>query len=196
MRPDNVLDRQFKEGGDDWDKAASIDVGATARRSAVSPKVAILMIRHVVVVLALIIAVGGCSVTPLHPPPPNRSEYVISKGGGFLFSPEGGVVYGTIFALNRVMDKPVYVVALFENPEKGAPPLRAEVTIEPGNLEFQIKSPRLTVLTNNTLYSVNLSLYSDNDHTQLSGVHRQQFVFSVPPDLKLRIEREYDVRVL
>jgi hypothetical protein len=85
---------------------------------------------------------------------------------------------------------------LFENPEKDAPPLRANVTVEPGSLEFQIRSPRLTVLTNNRLYTVNLSLYSDGAHTQLLGVHRQQFLFSVPPDLELRIEREYGVRVL
>jgi hypothetical protein len=154
------------------------------------------MHRHVVLLLAALIAANGCSVSPARPPPPNRSEYVTSKGGGFLFAPEGGVVYGTIFALTRLMDKPVYVVALFENPESGAPPLRAQVTIEPGNLEFQVKSPRLIMLTNNRLYTVNLSLYLDDAHTQLLGVHRQQFLFSVPPDLELRIEREYGVRVL
>jgi hypothetical protein len=157
---------------------------------------AALMRRNVAFLTALLVAANGCSLSPLRPPPPNRSEYVISKGGGFLFSPEGGVVYGTVFALNRLMDKPAYVVALFENPEDGAPPLRTEVTIEPGNLEFQVKSPRLTILTNNRLYSVNLSLYSDDAHTQLLGVHRQQFLFSVPLDLKLRIEKEYGVRVL
>jgi hypothetical protein len=154
------------------------------------------MHRHIVLLVALLIAANGCGVSPLRTPPPNRSEYVTSKGGGFLFAPEGGAVYGTIFALNRLMDNPVYVVALFENPEKGAPPLRADVTIEPGNLEFQVKSPRLTMLTNNRLYAVSLSLYSDGAYTQLLGVHRQQFLFSVPPDLKLRIERQYGVRVL
>src|SRR6267142_1128609 len=98
---------------------------------------------------------------------PRRSEYVVSKAGGILFVPTGGVVYGTSFALTRLMDRPVYAVALFENPENGALPLRAEVTIEPGNLEFQVKSPLLTRLTNNRLYTVNLSLYWDDAHTQL-----------------------------
>jgi hypothetical protein len=155
----------------------------------------VFMGRHMVLLIALVIAANACTASPLRPPAPNRSEYVISKGGGFLFSPEGGVVYGTIFALNQPMDRPVYVVALFENPVHGAPSLRAEVKVEPGNLEFQVKSPRLTTLTNNRLYSVNLSLFSDSAHTLLLGEHRQQYVFSVPPDLKLRIEKEYGVRV-
>ena len=110
--------------------------------------------------------------------------------------PGGGVVYGTAFALTRLMDRPVYAVALFENPESGAPLLRVAVTIEPGNSEFQVKSPRLNVLTNNRLYTVSLSIYWDDAHTQLLGVHQQQVLFSVPPDLELRIEREYSVRIL
>jgi hypothetical protein len=153
------------------------------------------MCRHMVLLIALAIVANGCSVSAPRLPNPNRSEYVVSKAAGFLFAPGGGVVYGTIFALTRLVDRPVYAVALFENPENGAPPLRAEVTIEPGNLEFQVKSPRLTILTNNRLYTVNLSLYSDDAHTQLLGVHQQQVLFRVPPDLELRIEREYGVRV-
>jgi hypothetical protein len=73
--------------------------------------------------------------------------------------------------------------------------LRAEATIEPGNLEFLIKSPPLTILTNHRLYTVSLSLYSDNSHTQLLGVHEQQVLFSIPPDMEMRVEKEYGVRV-
>jgi hypothetical protein len=152
--------------------------------------------RHLVLLLSLLIVANGCDVNPPRQPAPNRSEFIISKGGGFLFAPDSGVVYGTIFALTRLMDRPVYVVALYENPDDGAPPLRAVVTIEPGIVEFQVKSPRLATLTNHRLYKVNLSLYSDDAHTQLLGVHQQQFLFSVPPDLELRIEREYGVKVL
>jgi hypothetical protein len=102
----------------------------------------------------------------------------------------------TNFELNRLTDRPVYVIALFENPESGAAPLRADVTIEAGKLEFQVKSPRLTMLTNHRLYTVNLSLYWDEAHTQLLGVHQQEVLFSVPPELILRIEKEYGVSVL
>jgi hypothetical protein len=149
-----------------------------------------------ILLAALLVVANGCSVNAPRSPSPNRSEYVVSKAAGFLFAPGAGVVYGTAFALTQHMDRPVYAVALFENPEKGALPLRVEVTIEPGNLEFQVKSPRLTILTNNRLYMVNLSLYWDDAHTQLLGVHQQQVLFSVPPDLELRIEREYGVKVL
>ena len=154
------------------------------------------MYRHVVVLTIFLALANGCTISPSRPPEPNRSEYVISKAAGILFVPEGGAVYGTAFALTRLMERPVYVVALFENPENGASPLRAETTIEPGNLEFLIKSPPLTILTNHRLYTVNLSLYSDIPHTQLLGAHQQQVLFSVPPELELRIEREYGVRVL
>lgn len=153
------------------------------------------MSRHVIFILILVVVATGCSSSTPQQPRPSRSEYMVSKGGGFLFVPEGGVVYGTIFALSRSMDKPVYVIALFENPEGGSAPLRAEVAIEPGNLEFQVKSPRITVLTNHRLYRVELSLYSDSAHTQILGVHQQQILFSVPPDLVSRIEREYGVRI-
>jgi hypothetical protein len=156
----------------------------------------VLMCRHMVLLVALLIVANGCSVNAPRTPNPNRSEYLVSKAAGFLFVPGNGIVYGTAFALTRVMDSPVYAVALFENPEKGALPLRAEVTIEPGSLEFQVKSPRLTMLTNNKLYTVKLSLYWDVAHMQLLGVHQQQVLFSVPRDFELRIEREYGVRVL
>jgi hypothetical protein len=154
------------------------------------------MCRLAVLLLVLLSVASGCSFNPSRPPSPNRSEYILSKAAGFLFVPGGGVVYGTAFALTRLIEKPVYAVALFENPESGAPPLRVAVTIEPGNSEFQVKSPRLNVLTNNRLYTVNLSIYLDDAHTQLLGVHQQQVLFSVPPDLELRIEREYGVRIL
>ena len=155
---------------------------------------AIFMHRLVALTILLILA-NGCTISRSRPPAPNGSDYVVSKAAGFLFLPEGGAVYGTAFALTRLMERPVYVVALFENPVKGAPPLRAEATIEPGNLEFLIKSPPLTVLTNHRLYTVNLSLYSDNLHTQLIGVHQQQVLFSIPPDMEMRVEKEYGVRV-
>lgn len=153
------------------------------------------MCRHVVLLIALLVVANGCSVGASRLPKPNRSEYIVSKAAGFLFEPGGGVVYGTAFALTRLSDRPVYAVALFENPENGALPLRTEVTIQAGILEFQVKSPRLAVLTNNRLYTVNVSLYSDDAHTQVLGVHQQQVLFSVPPDLELRIEREYGIRV-
>jgi hypothetical protein len=153
------------------------------------------MYRHVVVLTIFLALANGCTISPSRPPEPNRSEYVISKAAGILFVPEGGAVYGTAFALTRLMERPVYVVALFENPENGASPLRAETTIEPGNLEFLIKSPPLTILTNHRLYTVNLSLYSDSPLTQLLGVHQQQVLFSIPPDMKIRVEKEYGVRV-
>jgi hypothetical protein len=156
---------------------------------------AVIMYRQVVVLTIILALANGCTISPSRPPEPNRSEYVISKAAGILFVPEGGAVYGTAFALTRLMERPVYVVALFENPENGASPLRAETTIEPGNLEFLIKSPPLTILTNHRLYTVNLSLYSDSPHTQLLGVHQQQVLFSIPPDMEIRVEKEYGVRV-
>lgn len=73
--------------------------------------------------------------------------------------------------------------------------MRAEAIIEPGNSEFLIKSPPLTILTNHRLYTVNLALYWDNFHTQLLGVHQQQVLFSIPPDMEMRVEKEYGVRV-
>jgi hypothetical protein len=151
------------------------------------------MYRLVVLTIWLVL-VNGCTTSLPREPEPNHSEYVISKAAGFLFVPAGGAVYGTVFALTRIMERPVYVVALFDNPEKGAPRLRAEAIIEPGNLEFLIKSPPLTVLTNHRLYTVNLSLYSDSSHMQLLGVH-QQVLFSIPPDIEMRVEKEYGVKV-
>jgi hypothetical protein len=154
------------------------------------------MCRHMLLLAALLIAASGCTVNTPRSPSPNRSQYVVSRGAGFLFTPEGGVVYGMTFELTQHLDQTVYAITLFENPEKRALPLRVEATIEPGNAEFQIKSPRLTTLTNNRLYMVHLSLYWDSAHAQPLGVHQQQVLFSVPPDLKLRIEREYGVTVL
>lgn len=151
------------------------------------------MFRHIMLVVTLLMAANGCTVGP---PRPNRSEFVISTGAGFLMTPDRGVMYGMNFELRRIMDKPVYVVAEFENPEQGSPPLRTEVTVEAGTLEFLVQSRRLTVLKNYTRYSVSLALYWDEAHRHAFGRHRQEVLFSVPPEEIWRLEKAYGIRVL
>ncbi len=152
------------------------------------------MFRHVLSLsITLLSVVAGCSVGQ---PSPNRSEFVLSTGAGFLMTPEGGVTYGMAFELRRMLDRPVYVVAEFENPEHGSSPLRAELIVDTGKLEFLVKSPRLAVLKNNTRYAVSLTLYWDEAHRQEFAKHRQEVLFSVPPDEIWRIEKGYGIRVL
>jgi hypothetical protein len=147
----------------------------------------------VLVVIILLAGGSGCSVGL---PRSNRSEFVISTGAGFLLTPDLGARYGMNFELRRIMDKPVYVVAEFENPEKGFPPLRSESVVEPGTLEFLVQSPRLTVLSNDARYSVRLTLYWDAAHTRLLGRHRQEVLFSLPQDQVSRVEEADGIRIL
>jgi hypothetical protein len=150
--------------------------------------------RHMLLLMAILLSVAnGCSVGQ---PRPNRSEFVLSTGAGFLMTPDRGVTYGMAFELRRLMDRPVYVVAEFENPEQGSPPLRTDMMVEAGKLEFLVKSPRLIVLKNNTRYSVSLNLYWDEAHRQQFAKHRQEVLFSVPPDEIWRIEKGYGIHVL
>jgi hypothetical protein len=151
------------------------------------------MCRRIALLIALLLVAVGCSVGP---PRPNRSEFVISTGAGFLMTPDRGVMYGMNFELRRVMDKPVYVVARFENPEASSPPLRSDVTVEAGTLEFLVQSPRLTAITNNRRYMVDLTLYWDDAHTHAFATHRQEVLFSMPQEELWRIEKAYGIHIL
>jgi hypothetical protein len=151
------------------------------------------MYRIAVALIALLILAGGCSIDALRPV---RSKYVITTSGGFLMTPEGGVVYAMDFELRQFLNKPVYVVAQFENPENASSPMRTEVSVESRTLDFSVKSARLRVLTHDKQYSVQLSLFKDVAHTQLLGKHHQAITFNVPPQLQSQWESRYGIRIL
>ena len=128
-------------------------------------------------------------------PKPAKSAYLITTGAGFAMSPEEGVRYGMNYKLRKVLNSPLYVVASFENPEDPSKPLETRITVEAGVMEFMIQSPRLSVISHDTRYSVELLLFKDPDHTQLLGTHRQEVLFSVPPQYEAIIEASYQVRI-
>jgi hypothetical protein len=149
--------------------------------------------RITVALVALLGVASGCSVDALRPV---RSKYVITTSGGFLMTPEGGVVYAMGFELRQFINDPVYVVAQFENPENASSPLRTEIRVESRTLGFAVQSPRLRVLTHEKQYSIELAIYKDAAHTQLLGRHHQEIVFNVPPQLESQWESTYGIRIL
>jgi hypothetical protein len=70
------------------------------------------------------------------------------------------------------------------------------VTVEAGTLEFLVQSPRLTAITNNRRYMVDLTLYWDDAHTHAFATHRQEVLFSMPQEELWRIEKAYGIHIL
>lgn len=125
-----------------------------------------------------------------------KSEYLITTGAGFVMTPEEGVRYGMNFAVRKKSPSTLYLKVLFENPEDAAAPLRTDQVLAPDVTEFIAQSPPLTVVRHDTRYKVEVLIYADEARSQLLGTHRQEVLFSVPPELEAHIEREYSIRIL
>jgi hypothetical protein len=89
----------------------------------------------------------------------------------------------------------VYGVALFDNPEDSAAPLRAETIIDAEAKDIQLQSPAVHALTNGKLYNSQLMLYTDAEHTHLLSTHSQAVLFKVPLQLATQISVRYGVTV-
>jgi hypothetical protein len=128
-------------------------------------------------------------------PPPAKSKYLVTTAAAFAMVPHQGVFYGMRCELRSPLADPLYIVALFENPEDANSPLRIELVVEAGAKEFMVQSPPLKVLSNNTRYRVELVLYADAALLHRLGTHDQDVLFSVPPQFEAQIEERYGIRI-
>ena len=151
-------------------------------------------IQHSVTIagLALLLAMSSAYAKS---PKPGKSEYLLTTSAGFLMTEEEGVRYGLRFQWRKRPAAPVCIVAQFENPADRAAPLTVKLTVEPDPAEFNLESPRLTEITHDTRYAVDLYLYRDPDCTQRLGTHRQEVLFSIPPQYEAQFEQRFQIHI-
>lgn len=129
-------------------------------------------------------------------PKPTKSDYLVTTGAGFLMSAGEGLKYGMNYELRKDIAQPLYVIALFENPGDMAAPMRAELVVAAGSKDFQLQSPPFKTIRHDTKYEVVLQLYSDSEHTQLLGTHKQMVLFNVPPAYEAMLEDKMGIEIL
>jgi hypothetical protein len=142
-----------------------------------------------VATMALAVALAASS------PEAARSKYFETSGAGFAMSPDEGVRYALSFGVREVVNQAVYVLFLFENPEKGESPLEKVVVLEPGSKELLVQSDRLTMIRNNKTYLVQMFLYADEARTRSIGTHEQEVLFSVPRQYLKQFESDYAIKI-
>ena len=125
----------------------------------------------------------------------SKSKYLVTTAAAFAMVPHQGVFYGMRCELRSPLSDPLYIVALFENPEDANSPLRVDLVVEAGAKEFMVQSPPLKVLNNNTRYRVELVLYADAALRHRLGAHDQDVLFSVRPQFEAQVEERYAIKI-
>jgi hypothetical protein len=99
------------------------------------------------------------------------------------------------YAVRKALPGRLFGVAVFDNPEDPAVPLRAEVTVEADAKEIQLRSPPIRAITNDRRYNVELMLYTEADHAHLLSTHRQAVLFKIPAPLAQQFSARYGVTI-
>jgi hypothetical protein len=114
-------------------------------------------------------------------PKPNKSGFVETLNGGFLFD-TGKVYIIMTYKAKESTNTSVYAVAKFENPIRGGKPLETDL----GKLNLEqnliIKSPHFNAIENHRTYGVELHLYFNKEKTKLIEIHKDQIRFQVTED--------------
>jgi hypothetical protein len=145
------------------------------------------IVRFLALVLLLLVAI---SASAAESPSPERSEYLLSRGAGFLMkigSPDFGARYGMTFEVIKRRRSSLYALVSFENPEDPEAPFVVEEFIARTQKEITPQSPPFFEARNNHVYTVTVELFSDAKHTQKVGEHRQGVLMSVDEELLPRL---------
>ncbi len=110
-----------------------------------------------------------------------QSGLVSDLGGGFLIR-DTAVRYGKSYRISGELDRPLFVVAEFENPPDIHHKLMTELTYDNEGI-LSVQSPSFTSAQLNKSYRLKLKIYSDADHTRLVAVHHSTLTFRLNPAL-------------
>ena len=81
---------------------------------------------------------------------------------------------------NKTPPSSAYVIAEFENPEKGTAPYLTEKPVAELEVKPILRSPIYSCVVNNSRYNVTVKIYSDSSKQTLVGKHDQQLEFKLP----------------
>ncbi len=130
-------------------------------------------------ILALLATTICLAVSPAKP---EKSEYLVTEGGGFILKRGEGVMYALTFVLRKELTAPLYATISFENPSDQKSPFVIQATLQPDQHELKVASPSIPRIKNGTTYEVEILLFSDEARTKRVGKHDQGVLFNMPPD--------------
>lgn len=109
------------------------------------------------------------SVWGVAPPKAEQSEYLTSGLPGFACSPNSLIYLASFEVRKKNLTSPRYAVVRFENPADPTTPLEAMATISVGDKELKAKSPALPFVKAEKVYSIDVTLFSDEVHSHVVG---------------------------
>jgi len=122
---------------------------------------------HKFILIIMAIFMMGFVVIPAHA---SDAKYLSVKGGGVLMDPkQPGIRTTFVVTLERQIDLPskAFVEVSFENPSDKTNPLIASQIVDKKQTTFQIESPEVTGIADNTAYAVQVSVYKNESKKKL-----------------------------
>jgi hypothetical protein len=132
------------------------------------------------VVMAVIFI--AASQTSVAQPVPEISEYIKTLGGGavtYMKENPGKLYVGLNFEWVKRPPPGAYLVVQFTNSIVDNPVV-VEQPADVSTPTFVLKSPAYDCASNNSVYTMKVSIFSDGSKSKLLGVHSQEIEFSVP----------------
>jgi len=110
------------------------------------------------------------------PPQAEKSEYLATRSANFLCSANSLFILAAFDVRAKNLAHPLYAVVRFENPTDPAAPFETSASIRVGDKDFQARSPALQSVKADTLYGIDVTLFSDEAHTHVVGRHHQDLL--------------------
>lgn len=120
------------------------------------------------------------SVDAAYMPKPTKTKYFVSLGAVFTMERGRGVFYNMTYGRRKPIEKVMFGVIEFQNPEDIKNPHVVEIRVAPGTKDVLVNSPVIPRIKNNKVYRVEFNLYEDEEHKILINKHVQKVLFSFP----------------
>lgn len=132
------------------------------------------MIKKILIVLIVMLALTGCMLS--NPPAPSISDYIETKSSNFVIEHQRDIRYSMSYLLRKKVTPPIRYEVKFENPAPKGRSMTVKGTIKPGESIFDVQSPVLPGIKNNTNYQVQLTLLSND---KIVTQHTDKVRFSI-----------------
>ena len=91
------------------------------------------------------------------------------------------------FEFRKELPKGAHFKFVFENPAPDEPPISETLRLEIDDSGILVQSLPLECITNNTVYSVTVEIYSDKSEVDRISTHTQEVEFRLSDDVLERI---------
>ena len=140
--------------------------------------------RHLFASSLLLLLLAACSTNnpgakgPGATPSAAKSEYLHTRGGGFVFKREESKTiescrYVVMFAPAKPLTSPLYLRTRFENPTDASTPLVVDSEVARDSGTFTLESPPVRGLRAHRNYQMEILIFDSPERTRQIGQHVQ-----------------------